>query len=513
MAHIPEIRDLNGIPTLFVHDKPFFALGGELHNSSASSLEYMEKNVWPNLEGLNMNTVILPLYWECIEPVEGIFDFTLMDGIIAQARARNMHLVFLWFGLWKNAESMYIPGWMKRDSKTYFRVRKVNGEPINTVSPLCAAAVEKDVNAFTHIMAHLKEIDSEENTVLFMQVENEIGVLGTERDYGEEANALFEAPVPEKLAQGLNVQGTWREAFGEAAEESFMAWHFGCAVEKITAAGRAQYPIPCYANCWLRQYPWYTGSYPAGGPVKTMHPIWKIAAPSLFTFGPDIYVSYVAQILDEYAYEGNPLVIPEVRKDAVTASYCLYAFGQHNAICYSPFGIEEITLPQEMIDVPPMEVMMALNIDPSAFDMTGSAGHLRDAYGMVKEMEPLYLQYRGTEKLKTWLRKSEIDYGTFLHTENYDLAVSYDPRISGKPLPVGLLYELTPDQFLVIGMRSGLTFRAKPGENVKIDILSLQEGTVKAGEFVPGRILNGDEKMSLHLGDNLTCLMVELFKY
>ncbi len=513
MKSIPEIKDLNGIPTLYVKGKPFFALAGELHNSAASSLEYMEKSVWPNLSGLNMNTVLLPLYWESLEPEEGKYDFTLMDGLIGQARERDMHLVFLWFGLWKNGESMYVPGWMKKDPEKYFRVRKVNGEPINTISPLCEEAVEKDAHAFTAVMTHLKEIDSQESTVIFIQVENEIGVMGTERDYCEKADEAFEKPIPETLSSALHVTGTWREAFGTDAEESFMAWHFGTAVEKIASAGRAVYPLPCYANCWLRQYPWYTGSYPSGGPVKTMHPVWKTAAPSLFTFAPDIYVSYVAQILDEYAYPGNPLVIPEVRKDAVTASYCLYAFGEHNAICYSPFGIEELALPPEMVDQPPMEVMMALNIDPSAFDIAGSGKLLGQTYRMVREMEPLYLKYRGTGHLKTWLRKSETDYGAFLGFESYDLAVSYDPRISGKPLAVGLIYELTPEKFLIVGMRSGLTFRVKPGENLKAEILTLQEGDIRAGEWIPGRTLNGDEKMSLHLGDSLTCLMVELFKY
>lgn len=80
----------------------------------------------------------------------------------------------LWFGLWKNSESMYVLAWMKADTKTYFRVKKVNGEPINTISPLCEAEVEKDAAAFAKIMAHIREVDEEESTVIIMQVENEI---------------------------------------------------------------------------------------------------------------------------------------------------------------------------------------------------------------------------------------------------------------------------------------------------------------------------------------------------
>ena len=107
---IPEIRNDNGIETLYVHDKPFLALSGEIHNSSASNLDFMEKNVWNNLKDLNMNSVIVPIYWEQIEKEEGKYDFSLVEGLIHQARENSMKLIFLWFGLWKNAESMYVPG-------------------------------------------------------------------------------------------------------------------------------------------------------------------------------------------------------------------------------------------------------------------------------------------------------------------------------------------------------------------------------------------------------------------
>lgn len=57
----------------------------------------------------------------------------------------------------------------------------------------------------------------------------------------------------------------------------------------------------------------------------------------------------------------------------MTAACCLYAVGAHNAICYSPFGIEELNMAPSLIDIPPREVLEALNIDPSAFDIAGAA--------------------------------------------------------------------------------------------------------------------------------------------
>ena len=94
-------------------------LAGEIHNSSSSSLEYMKKEVWEKIRGLHLNTLIVPITWETVEPEEGKFDFSLAEGIIRQARDEGMYLVLLWFGLWKNGESTYVPDWVKIDTKRF----------------------------------------------------------------------------------------------------------------------------------------------------------------------------------------------------------------------------------------------------------------------------------------------------------------------------------------------------------------------------------------------------------
>ncbi len=511
---IPYVKkDEKGITTLYVNDRPFFCKAGEIHNSNASSLEYTEKELFPALRGLNMNSVIVPVYWELIEEEEGKYDFSIVEGLIKQARAENIKLIFLWFGLWKNAESMYVPGWMKKDTETYFRVEKVNGEKINTISPLCEAAVEKDRQCFTALMKFIREIDEQESTVITIQVENEIGLLGTDRDYSEKGNACFNAQVPEKIAEITGKVGTWQEVYGDDAGESFMAWCFASAVETIASSGRSEYPLPCYANAWLKQHPWFPGSYPSGGPVVGVHPIWRAAAPSLFAFGPDIYVPYCADIFDEYAYEGNALFIPEIRKDAVASSYALYAFGAKNAICFSPFGIEDLALDPSMMDIPPHEVMVALNIDPTAFDITGSRDCLAATYDLLAQIEPLYLEYRGTDHLKACVRHGEYDYSAFLKFEKYNLSVNYGPRMSGKPLGAAFIIELSENKFLLIGLNCGIEFRQKPGVDKKIDVIRKEEGTIREGKWVPGRVLNGDERMSLRFGDMPTAVMIEVYDY
>ncbi len=506
-------KDEKGIATLYVKDRPFFARAGEIHNSSASDPAFLEENVWPALRGMHMNSVIVPVYWEMIEETEGIYDFASVDAVICGARKEGLKLILLWFGLWKNAESMYVPGWVKQDPDTYFRIEKVTGERTTTISPLCAAAVEKDRAAFTALMRHIRNFDADDQTVIVMQVENEIGILHSDRDYSAAAKKAFSENVPEELAALTGKTGTWTDVFAENAGESFMAWRFGKAVEAIASSGRAEYPLPCYVNAWLRQYPWYPGSYPSGGPADSVIPIWKCAAPSLFACGPDVYVPYCADIMDIYASDNNPLFIPEIRKDAVTASYALYAFGAKNALCYSPFGIEDLILDPAPIEAPPAEILAALNIDPTASDITGSRDYLSAVYGILEEIEPLYLKYRGTGKLRAFVRHGENDNGFFAHFTNYDLMVSYARRQPAKPLGSGLVIELAENTFLLTGMCCTMQFAAKAGDPKNVDVLRLEEGSFKNGEWQRVRILNGDEKMRLAFGPVPELRLLKLYRY
>jgi hypothetical protein len=80
----PHLEKRGAATQLIVDGQPFLILGGEILNSSSSSLEYM-KPIWPRLAAMNLNTVVTPLSWELIEPTEGAFDFTLVDGLLAQS--------------------------------------------------------------------------------------------------------------------------------------------------------------------------------------------------------------------------------------------------------------------------------------------------------------------------------------------------------------------------------------------------------------------------------------------
>ena len=112
---------------LTLNGKPFPLLAGEVHNSDSSSPEYMD-HIWETADSLGMNALLLPVTWETVEPEEGCFDFSLPKALIDQARAKNMRIVFLWFGSWKNAECMYAPGWVKQDLSRFPRAQIEKGK-------------------------------------------------------------------------------------------------------------------------------------------------------------------------------------------------------------------------------------------------------------------------------------------------------------------------------------------------------------------------------------------------
>ena len=191
----PHLETRHGARQLIVDGQPFLILAGELHNSSSSSREYM-KPIWPQLAQRNLNTVLAVITWELIEPQEGRFDFATVDDTIQGARQNHLRLVILWFGSWKNGESSYQPCWVKADPQRYPWVKDRAGKTLNILSTFGDATRDADARAYGALMRHIRQVDGKEHTVLMMQVENEVGVLGDSRDHIAAANDAFASRCP-----------------------------------------------------------------------------------------------------------------------------------------------------------------------------------------------------------------------------------------------------------------------------------------------------------------------------
>ena len=534
MENLPYLgRDERGLPVLYADGAPYLMLAGEIHNSSSSSLEYMREKVWPGIRGLHLNTLIVPVTWETVEPEEGRFDFTLPEGILWQAREEKMRLVFLWFGLWKNGESTYVPDWVKRDTKRFARACYPGGIPSDTVTPLCREAVRADKKAFREFMRFLREKDGEHHTVLMVQVENEIGFLGADRDYSELAQQAFAAAVPEQLEQRsfaaaipeqleqrsftaavpeqlARGEVSWTERFGEDAPEQFMAWHYACAVEEIAAAGKVEYPLPMYVNAWLNQFPDRPGTYPSGGPIARNLPVWKTAAKSIDLFAPDIYLSDFDGVCREYTAGGAPLLIPEARRDAVSASNVFPAFAVYHTIGFSPFGIEDFRAEEALEETggeADKGVLAQLQIDELAFVYNGTGKYLARSYELLDSMKELYFRYRGTKALQGYLQRSEHEKGTILRLANCELELAYRKHPLSEPGCAGMVIEDSEESFFIAGCNTEIRLIAPRWEIGKtLTVLSMEEGQFENGQWIRKRILNGDERYHKTLGSEPSVL-------
>jgi len=496
-AGIPHLRVEAGTTQLVVDGRAFLIRGGELGNSS-SDPEYL-RPFWPKLAAMNLNTVLAPVYWDVIEPAEGRFDFAAVDGLIEGARAHGLRLVLLWFGSWKNSMSCYAPAWVKTDPVRFPRARDHEGRPLEILSPFSETNRDVDARAFAALMRHLREFDGTQHTVLLVQVENEIGMIPEARDHSPAAEQQFHGPVPEELLEALQARGaalspevravwaaagdrragTWEEVFGPgpAAEEIFMAWHFARYVQHVAAAGKAEYPLPLYVNAALIRSGYVPGQYPSAGPLPHLMDVWRAGAPAIDFLSPDIYFPNFAEWAARYARAGNPLFVPEARGNPEAAVWALYAFGQHDAIGFSPFAIESTAGPAQ-------EALTA-------------------SYDLIAQLTPLILAQAGRGTMAGLLSAGPLQLqpqelrlgGCVLHVA-YEHAApgaqAAGPAADAPPLTGGLVIATGPDEFVVAGSGLTVTFQSPVGGEI-LGLLNVQEGRFVDGVWQGGRWLNGDQ--------------------
>lgn len=478
VAAVPSRLEKNehGAVQLIVNDKPFLMIAGELHNSSNSTTTYMN-SLWSALNNLNLNTVLAAIAWEQLEPAEGQFDYTLVDNLVEKARENNLKVAILWFGSWKNGESSYAPAWVKQDTGKYRRVVDASGREIETLSPFCEATMKADANAYRHLMRHIARIDYD-GTVIAMQPENEVGIFA-EKDFSPIAKKYYEGQVPGRLidymleneatlrpelkrvwhANGRKLSGRWEDVFGSSHEAKHYctAWQYATYINTVAKAGREEYDIPTFCNCWIVQADGdLPGVYPNGGPVSIVFDVWKAAAPCIDVLCPDIYLPQFKEIVADYHRHDNPLLIPEA---TVNAANAFYAFAEHDAICYSPFGIEDAN---------------------GNFDFA-------QGYKVLNELMPIIARHQGSGNIHGFL-PSEGETERTVKMGDYELCVKYD-----SPHSFGLIIQDSPGEFIVAGI--GLKVKVASTDEDKTGYIRevWEGGYDDEGNWVPTRLLNGDE--------------------
>jgi beta-galactosidase GanA len=499
LADPPSLRKQGDATQLIVNGEPKLLIAGELGNSSASSAAYMEP-FWPKLKAMHLNTVLAPVSWELIEPEEGHYDWTSVDALIRDARKNDLKLVVLWFGAWKNSMSTYVPAWVKRNQTRFPRAETPNGRGVDILSAFSPETLQADARAFAALMDYIEKVDDKQNTIVMMQVENEIGMLPVARDYGPLAEAAFRQPVPPELTRyleahrdsltpgmkrmwadrGAKMQGSWEEVFGagDVGAEVFTAWHYARFANALTVAGKAAYPVPMYVNVALNRPGRAPGEYPSGGPLPHLLDVWKAGAPAADFIAPDIYFLSFVDIVNRYKRPDNPLFIPEAdnASNPTGPANAFYAIGELDAIGFGPFSIESIA------DEP---------------------GALGEAYSVLTQLTPHILAAQGRNQMVGFKPEQAydgtVDYEPDVRTlGDYRFTIAYADiqRPTSTPETVGyggLIIQLAPEEFLIAGQGVIVTFEAA-NEDALVGIESAYEGQFDTrGRWTPGRLLNGDQ--------------------
>ncbi len=475
------LQPLGNAPTIHVDGKPMLIIGGELGNSCASS-EPDIAGTFAKCARMNLNTVLVPVYWDLIEPKEGKFDFTLPDAILREAKANGIKVVLLWFGAWKNSMSCYAPEWVKKDWKRFPRAKTSTGKPLEILSTFDENVFRADSTAFINLLTHLDHVDKD-NTVLMVQVENEIGMLEDARDHSKQANAAFNTGVPKELIQNIPLPNmavpgnstaeknlTWDKVFGESsseADEAFMAWHYGRYVGRLAEAAKKVFKRPLYVNAAMNSRGRKPGEYPSAGPLAHLKDIWKTAAPDVDLLAPDIYDSGFTGWADKYAMPDNPLFIPEIRRSEDNPAQALYAFGEHDAIGFSPFSIENGS------------------DEPDNRSVKG--------FAKLREWEPLLTQWRGKDMTRgVYFDMDSISTTLTMDADSLHLTASHfftlpwDPRATdGSRWPAGgaVIARIAPLEYIIAGTGVVIKFE---GHNEIADKRTLgEDGFLADGKTSP----------------------------
>ena len=452
-------------------------LGGELSNSAATSVEDIDE-VMPRMKALGLNTVLVPAYWELLEPVEGQMDFTLIDRTIQQARNLQLKVVFLWFGAWKNSMSCYAPLWFKQDTKRFPRTRTQQGKPLEIASCFSENVFQADNRAFEALVKHISDTGSD--VVTMIQVENEIGMLEDARDHSSQAEEVYQKGVPQELVSYLkknhkmlhpwlkarfDAKGkTWKEVFGDDiyTDEIFMAYYYAKYVGRLCETARKYTQMPLYVNAAMNSRGRQPGQYPSAGPLAHLIDLWHCGAPQLLCLAPDIYDTGFKGWADQYALPNNRLFIPESRYCENSGARAMYAFGEHQALGFSPFAIDQASASETE------SVAKAYTLLRQVYSLTSLHSPLT-SYGLLFDQE---------DKERT------IENEGMVITCRHYFTLPWDPRATdGSTWPEGgaILLKLANNEYLLAGTGVVVTFASAYEKAHEQQQVLGEDGFVAAG--------------------------------
>jgi hypothetical protein len=524
-----------------VNGKPFFPLGGQSTNSSGYNEKESER-AFEVIKLMHGNTLEIPVYWDIVEPEEGKFDFTMVDKLLASARRFEVKLILLWFATWKNGNMDYTPAWVKSNPKRFHRVISQTGKDVWNLSSHCKANVDADKKAFIAFCKYIKAKDSIDQTVIGIQIQNESGIIGSDRDYGPDGQKVWETPVPAIILNSLKKAGkgrvydiwqknggkktgSWTDLFGWEGGEMMSVYGIATYIDTLAEAGKAIIDLPMFVNVWMAEGGWWPlpgEAYPSGGAVTKVIDLYKWVAPHLDLIAPDNYPDdsrgYEKNAAN-FSREDNPYMTPESAGDL----NMFRGIAQYNLIGNFFFGVNYIA--DENCQVRPEYEALIEN-----FRCVSSAIPLLLKYQGTGKVQAIIQEYKqaaqfmdfdGWWGMAEWGERTMRPQGSdWRHATGYVWAPQTNMKVGR-----GLVIQVDRNEFYLVGSHCRLFLRPKPeGKEYHADqlvqeamvkffgnVISVDEGHFdKNDNFVADRRRNGDEifRRGLWLEEDIGVLRV-----
>jgi hypothetical protein len=330
-----------------------------------------------------------------------------------------------------------------------------------------------------------------------VQIENEMGLLGSSRDYSAAGQAAWNA---------RGIADTWHE------NEKFMAEAFARYANTLAKAGKEIKQLPMYVNAWLGPQPGQSeaGQWPSGGPISLVLDTWKKFAPDIDILAPDIYELEALPIMEQYARADNALFIPESRH---VLGNLFWALGHHVAIGYSMFGAEDGRVGNQMSKA--YGILREAKHTVAEAQAAGRIGALlmrEPTAELVVHFGDLTIEPKDTlAGLKRFVEVAGVDLlikDADLPSELEDLDVVIESP--GDSRPSGIVIQLSDTEFYFIGKGINLSF-SQPGYRIELD--DVEEGRFENEKWIPMRNLNGDERLNIVPLHEIACVRVTIQKF
>ncbi|MDT2764723.1 beta-galactosidase [Enterococcus asini] len=237
-----------------LNGQPFKIISGAIHYFRLPTSQW-EDSLY-NLKALGANTVETYLPWNIHEPAEGVFDFAGMKDVEAFVSLAQR------LGLWVILRpSVYIcaewefgglPAWLLKESG--IRLRSTDERFMSRVA-----------NYYQELLPRLAPLQvTQGGPVLMMQIENEYGSYGMDKEYLKATKALMEAGGIEVPL--FTSDGAWAEALDAGTlidEDVFVTGNFGSRSKENTAVLQQyfadhgkKWPLMCmeYWDGWFNRW-------------------------------------------------------------------------------------------------------------------------------------------------------------------------------------------------------------------------------------------------------------------